>query len=195
MNSERWNEKYCLGRKKEWLPSKSTVPDPSVSISAIISSNSFSVMLSSNARRISRKSLTLMYPFPYKHTHPSTPLCSTLYLPYQECIQLSKYLISIFHHRALPVFSIMVPKLETTTNQHDFGSNFWAIINNTGKAWCVRCGEKSECNTLIVSFMYSFDSIHYRCIMKIPTFKMHLSECCQRAKINSLNANTVFINF
>ena len=40
-----------------YLPSKSTVPEPSVSISAIISSNSSLVSLSSSARKISRNAL------------------------------------------------------------------------------------------------------------------------------------------
>ena len=44
--------------------SKSTVPEPSASISAIISSSSSSETLSSRARRMSRRSETLMYPFP-----------------------------------------------------------------------------------------------------------------------------------
>lgn len=49
------------------VPSKSTVPDPSVSISAIIPSKSSEVNLSSNAAKISRKVAVVMYPFPIQN--------------------------------------------------------------------------------------------------------------------------------
>lgn len=48
------------------LPSKSTVPDPSESISSIIMSNSSFVNWSSNSLKISFKHVVGMYPLPAK---------------------------------------------------------------------------------------------------------------------------------
>jgi len=54
--------KKCL--RKSFLPSKSTVPEPSVSISAITPSKSSLLRLSSNAFKISLNVLVVMYPLP-----------------------------------------------------------------------------------------------------------------------------------
>lgn len=53
-----------LESEKKYLPSKSTVPDPSVSISAMMPSKSLELSLSSRAARISFRVEVVMYPFP-----------------------------------------------------------------------------------------------------------------------------------
>jgi hypothetical protein len=55
---------YAMAQNEEYIPSKSTVPDPSVSISAMIPSKSSDCSLSSRAFKISLNVPVVMYPFP-----------------------------------------------------------------------------------------------------------------------------------
>lgn len=98
----RLKTKYCFWKIYEIiLPSKSTVPDWSVSISAIISLSCSPVNWSSNAPRISRNDEIGMNPLPEtmnydNYIHTNFPCKEFLFIPHPLCHKVGTLLLIPF---------------------------------------------------------------------------------------------------